>query len=125
MFSTANTIIIPTPLLYVPLAFNASKFKTIKIIRPSTATTVDNPLIINTVASDSAVAFLTSIVQIGNSFRLNGVGTFAGNFIIISRGADNKYMVTRTTKANVSTSSIASNGEIIAFAGMTAMIGYN
>jgi len=57
MFSTANTIIIPTPLLYVPLAFNASKFKTIKIIRPSTATTVDNPLIINTVASDSAVAF--------------------------------------------------------------------
>jgi len=123
MFPSASSISIPTTLLYVPLAFNKSKLKTIRLVRP-TGTTVQSPLVINTVASDSAIAFLTSIVNYGNSVRLNGVGTFAGNFLIISRGDDNKYMVTRTTKANVTTSAIGTNGDIITFAGITAMIGY-
>jgi len=123
MFPLASSISIPTTLLYVPLAFNKSKLKTIRLVRP-TETTVVSPLVINTVASDSAIAFLTSIVNYGNSVRLNGVGTFAGNFLIISRGDDNKYMVTKTTKANVTTSAIGTNGDIITFAGITAMIGY-
>ena len=124
MFPAVFTISVPTPLLYVPLAFNKTKLKTIKLVRPS-GTTVESPLVINTVASDSAVAFLCSIVDIGNSVRLNGVGSFAGNFIVISRGADNKHMVTRTTKANVTTSAISMPGDIINFVGITIMIGYN
>jgi hypothetical protein len=124
MFPAVFTISVPTPLLYVPLAFNKTKLKTIKLVRPS-GTTVESPLVINTVSSDSAVAFLCSFVDIGNSVRLNGVGSFAGNFIVISRGADNKHMVTRTTKANVTTSGISMPGDIINFVGITIMIGYN
>jgi hypothetical protein len=124
MFSIAFSISVPTTLLYVPLAFNKSKLKNIKLIRP-TGTTVESPLVINTVSSDSAVAFLCSIVGYGESVQFNGVGTFAGNFIKIARGANNRYLVTKTTKTNVTTTDIVSNGDIINFVGITTMIGYN
>ena len=124
IFSIAVSIGIPTTLLYVPLAFNKTKLKTIKIVKP-TGTTFQNPLIVNTVASDSAVAFLCSFVGIGECVQLNGVGAFAGNFIKIERGANNTYAVTRTTKANVTSTSTATNGEIISFVGITTLIGYN
>jgi hypothetical protein len=124
MFSTSLTVSVPTPLLYVPLTFNKSKFKTIKLVRP-TGTTVETPLIITTIKTDSAIVFLCSIVEIGNSVQFNGNGSFLGSFIRISRGADNKYMVTRTDKKNISISGISLRGDIITFAGITAMIGYN
>jgi hypothetical protein len=123
MFPAVLTISVPTPLIYVPLAFNKSKLKTMKIIRP-TGSTVENPLVINTVAADSAVGFLCSLDSIANSVRLNGVGSFAGNFIVVSRGNDNRYLVTRTTKANVSTSVISVPGNVINFANITVIIGY-
>jgi hypothetical protein len=124
IFSIASVISVPTTLLYVPPAFNKTKLKTIKIVIP-TGTTVNSPLVINTISTDSAVAFLCSFVGIGQCVRLNGVGSFAGNFMLITRGANNTYMITRTTKANVTATSTATNGEIITFVGMTTMIGYN
>jgi hypothetical protein len=122
MFPFAITINIPSPLFYTPLTFNKTKFKTVKLVRPS-GTTVETPLVINTIATDSALGFLCSFVDHGNSVRINGVGTFATSFIQISRGADNKYMVVRSNKG-IPTSSIATNGDIISFASITAMIGY-
>jgi len=124
MFPMATTISVPTTLLYVPLAFNKSKLKNIKLVRPS-GTTDETPLVINTLATDSAVGFLCSILEVGNSVQLNGVGTFVGNFIKITRGANNTYSVIKTTKANVTTTAVATNGDIITFVGITAMIGYN
>ena len=124
MFPMATTVSVPTTLLYVPLAFNKSKLKNIKLVRPS-GTTDETPLVINTLATDSAVGFLCSILEVGNSVQLNGVGTFVGNFIKITRGANNTYSVIKTTKANVTTNSVATNGDIITFVGITAMIGYN
>jgi hypothetical protein len=123
MFSIATTISIPTPLLYVPKAFNKTKLKTIKIVRP-TGTTSENPLVINTVSSDSSVGFLCSFIDYGTSVRLNGVGSFAGAFMRITKGSDNKYAVVRTTKTNVTTTTIGSVGEVLAFVGMSALIGY-
>jgi hypothetical protein len=119
MFPRATTINIPTTLLYVPLAFNKTKLKNIKLIRPYG---VDATLVINTLASDSAVGYVCSILDVGNSVRLNGVGAMLNNFIVITRGADNKYLATRTTKTNVSTSTISMAGDIISFANMTVMI---
>jgi hypothetical protein len=123
MFSMATTISVPTTLLYVPLAFNKSKLKTIKLVRP-TGTTVETPLVINTLKTDSAVGFLCSIVDYANSVMFNGFGTFAGNFIKISKGANDKYLVTKTTKTNVITTDIVTNGAIITFVGITVMIGF-
>ncbi len=123
MFPIATTISIPTPLLYVPKAFNKTKLKTIKIVRP-TGTTSENPLVINTVSSDSSVGFLCSFIDYGTSVRLNGVGSFAGAFMRITKGSDNKYAVVRTTKTNVTTTTIGSVGEVLAFVGMSALIGY-
>ena len=123
MFLIATTISISTDLLYVPKSFNKTKLKTIKIVRP-TGTTSENPLVINTVASDSAVGFLCSIVDYGTSVRLNGVGSFAGSFMKITKGLDNKYAVIKTTKTNVTTSAIGVGGEVQAFVGITALIGY-
>ena len=124
MFSMAESISVPTTLLYVPLAFNKSKLKSIKLVRP-TGTTVETPLVINTLKTDSAVGFLCSIVDYANSVMFNGFGTFAGNFIKITRGANNTYVVSRITKTNITTTSTATNGEIITFVGITVMIGYN
>jgi len=123
MFPMATTISVPTTLLYVPLAFNKSKLKNIKLVRP-TGTTVETPLVINTIPSDSTLGFLCSILEVGNCVQLNGVGTFAGNFIKIARGDNNTYSVSRTTKTNVTTNSVAVNGEIINFVGITMIIGY-
>jgi len=123
MFPLAITVNVPTPLLDVPGSFNKTKLKTIKLVRPSTGTTNQAPLVINTIASDSAVGFLCSILDVGNSIRLNGLGTFATSFIQITRGANNSYSVIRSTKG-VPVTSIATNGDIIPFVGMTAMIGY-
>jgi hypothetical protein len=64
------------------------------------------------------------MIEHANSIRLNGVGTNLGNFIVISKGADNKYMVTRTTKTNVTTSTIGAIGDMVSFAGITTLIGY-
>ena len=119
MFSKAITINIPTTLLYVPVAFNRTKLKNIKLIRPYG---VDTTLVINTVASDSSVAYVCSILEVGNGVRVNGVGAMAGNFIVIVRAPDNKYMVARTTKANVTTSAMSLSGDIITFGGMSVMI---
>jgi hypothetical protein len=124
MFPIATTISVPSTLLYVPLAFNKSKLKNIKLVRP-TGTTVDSPLVINTLKTDSAVGFLCSIVDYANSVLFNGFGTFADNFIKITRGANNIYAVSRITKTNVTTTSTATNGDIISFVGITVMIGYN
>ena len=120
----ATTISVPTTLLYMPLAFNKSKLKNIKLVRPI-GKTVENPLVINAVPSDSAIGFLSTFVEVGESIRFNGVGSFTGNFIIITRGDDNKYMVTRTAKTNITTNAVATNGDIITFAGLTVIIGYN
>jgi hypothetical protein len=119
MFSKAITVNIPTTLLYVPIAFNKTKLKNIKLVRPYG---VDTTLVINTIASDSAVAYVCSILEIGNGVQFNGVAAMAGNFIRVVRGAYDRYMVTRTTKANVTTSAIALSGEIITFAAMSVMI---
>jgi len=122
IFPTAVSISIPSTLLYMPATISIAKLKTVRIIRPN-GTTVESPLVINTIAADSAVVFLCSMVEYANSIQLNGVGTNLGNFIVISKGADNKYLVTRTTtKTNVSTSDIRTNGDMIAFAGITALI---
>jgi hypothetical protein len=122
MFPLALTISVPTPLLYVPPAFNKAKLKNIKLVRPA-GTTVESPLIINTIAADSAVGFLCSIVEYGAGVQLNGVGSFLGSFIKIARGLNNKYLVVRSLKG-VSTSSVGTNGDVISFAGITAIIGY-
>ena len=119
MFSKAITINIPTTLLYVPIAFNKTKLKNIKLVRPYG---VDTTLVINTVASDSSVAYVCSILEVGNGVRFNGVGAMAGNFIVVVRAANDRYMVARTTKANVSTSGISLSGDIITFGGMSVMI---
>jgi hypothetical protein len=124
IFPTAVSISIVSTLLYMPATINITKLKTVRIVRP-TGTTVESPLVINTIAADSAVVFLCSMVEHANSIQLNGVGTNLGNFIVISKGADNKYLVTRTTtKTNVSLSEIRTNGDMISFAGITALIGY-
>ncbi len=123
IFPTAVSISIVSTLLYMPATINITKLKTVRIVRP-TGTTIESPLVINTIAADSAVVFLCSMVEHANSIRLNGVGTNLGNFIVISKGADNKYMVTRTTKTNVTTSTIGVNGDMVSFAGITALIGY-
>jgi hypothetical protein len=124
VFPTAVSISIPSTLLFMPATISIAKLKTVRIVRPN-GTTVESPLVINTIAADSAVVFLCSIVEFANSVRLNGVGTNLGNFIVISKGLDNKYLVTRTTtKTNVSTSDIRTNGDMISFAGITALIGY-
>jgi uncharacterized protein YjdB len=119
MFPKAITINIPTTLLYVPIAFNKTKLKNIKLVRPYG---VDTTLVINTIASDSSVAFVCSILEVGNSVRLNGVGAMLNNFIVVTRGHDNKYLVTRTTKTNLTTSTINLAGDIISFANMAVMI---
>lgn len=122
IFPTAVSISIVSTLLYMPATINITKLKTVRIVRP-TGTTVENPLVINTIAADSAVVFLCSIVEFANSVRFNGVGTNADNFIVISKGLDNKFLVTRTTtKTNVSLSDIRTNGEMVSFAGITALI---
>jgi hypothetical protein len=124
IFPTAVSISIASNLLYMPATINITKLKTVRIVRP-TGTTVESPLVINTIAADSAVVFLCSMVEFANSVRLNGVGTNLGNFIVISKGLDNKFLVTRTTtKTNVSLSDIRTNGDMISFAGITALIGY-
>jgi hypothetical protein len=123
IFPTSISISIPSTLLFMPATISIAKLKTVRIIRPN-GTTVESPLVINTIAADSAVVFLCSMVEYANSIRLNGVGTNLGNFIVISKGTDNKYLVTRTTKTNVSTSDIRTNGEMVSFAGITALIGY-
>jgi hypothetical protein len=123
MFPSANTISVPTTLLYVPLAFNKTKLKTTKLVRPSVTTTENAPLVINTVAADSSVAFLCSFDAYANGVQINGVGSFATSFVKIVKGSDNKYMVTRSSK-NIATSAIMTNGDIISFVGITAMIGY-
>jgi hypothetical protein len=123
IFPTAVSISIVSTLLYMPATINITKLKTVRIVRP-TGTTVESPLVINTIAADSAVVFLCSMVEYANSVRLNGVGTNLGNFIVISKGLDNKFLVTRTTKTNVSVSDIKTNGDMISFAGITALIGY-
>jgi len=119
MFPKATTVQIPTTLLYVPIAFNKTKLKNIKLVRPYG---VNTQLVINTIASDSAVAYVCSILDVGNGVRLNGVGGMLNNYIVVTRGADNKHLVTRTTKTNVTTSTIAMPGDIISFANMTVMI---
>lgn len=120
----ATTISLPTTLLYVPIAFNKAKLKNIKLVRP-TGTTVNSPLVINTIASDSAVGFLSSINSVGESVQFNGVGTFAGNFIKITKGDNNTYSVIKTTKTNVTTTSVAVSGDIVVFVGINVIIGYN
>ena len=122
MFPSATTITVPTTLIYVPLRFNKSKLKNLKIVRP-TGTTVEAPLVINTIASDSTVGFLCSITDYATSVQLNGIKSFSTGFIKISRGIENRYMVVRSLKG-VSTSSVGTNGDVIIFAGMTAIIGY-
>ena len=122
MFPSAITISVPTPLFYVPLTFNKTKLKTIKILRPN-GTTSETPLIPVTVASDSAVGLLCSFVNSGNSIQLDGTGTFTGSFIKIVKRVDNKYTVTKSLKG-VPTTTIASMGDVISFIGMTAMISY-
>jgi uncharacterized protein YjdB len=123
IFSTSVFVSIPSTLLYMPKTVNPSKYKTVRIVRPD-GTTVENPLIINTVASDSSVVFLCAISESTNSVRINGVGSMAGNFITISRGNNNNYMVSRTTKTNVTTSAILANGESVSFGGIMAVIMY-
>jgi hypothetical protein len=123
IFPTAVSISIPSTLLYMPATISIAKLKTIRIVRPN-GSTVENPLVINTIAADSAVVFLCSMIEHANSIRLNGVGTNLGNFIVISKGVDNKYLVTRTTKTNVSVSAIETNGHMVSFGGITALIGY-
>jgi hypothetical protein len=123
IFPTAVSISIPSTLLYMPATISIAKLKTVRIVRPN-GTTVENPLVINTIAADSAVVFLCSMIEFANSVRLNGVGTNLGNFIVISKGADNKYLVTKTTKTNVSVSAIETNGHMVSFGGITALIGY-
>jgi hypothetical protein len=121
---TSISISIVSTLLFMPATINITKLKTVRIVRP-TGTTVENPHVINTIAADSAVVFLCSMIEHANSVRLNGVGTNLGNFIVISKGIDNKFLVTRTTtKTNVSLSEIRTNGDMISFAGITALIGY-
>jgi hypothetical protein len=122
MFPSATTITVPTTLIYVPLTFNKSKLKNLKIVRP-TGTTVEAPLVINTIASDSTVGFLCSILDYATSVQLNGIGSFSTGFIKISRGIENRYMVVRSLKG-VSTSSLMTSGDVISFAGITAIIGY-
>ena len=122
MFPLALTISVPTPLLYVPPTFNKAKLKNIKLVRPA-GTTVESPLIINTIATDSTLGFLCSIVEYGACVRLNGVGSFSTGFIKIARGLENKYLVVRSLKG-VSASSVGINGDVIFFAGITAIIGY-
>jgi hypothetical protein len=119
MFPKATTINIPTTLLYVPISFNKTKLKNIKLVRPYG---IDTTLVINTVATDSAIAFVCSILEVGNSVRLNGVGAMLNNYIVVTRGADNKHLVARTTKTNVTTSTISMPGDIISFANITLMI---
>jgi len=122
IFPTSISISIVSTLLFMPATINITKLKTVRIVRP-TGTTVENPLVINTIAADSAVVFLCSMIEFANSVRLNGVGTNLGNFIVISKGIDNKFLVTRTTtKTNVSLSDIRTNGDMISFAGITALI---
>jgi hypothetical protein len=122
MFPLALTISVPTPLLYVPPTFNKAKLKNIKLVRPA-GTTVESPLIINTIATDSTLGFLCSIVEYGACVQLNGVGSFSTGFIKIAKGLENKYLVVRSLKG-VSASSVGINGDVIFFAGMTAIIGY-
>jgi hypothetical protein len=124
IFPTSISISIPSTLLFMPATISIAKLKTVRIVRP-TGTTIESPLVINTIAADSAVVFLCSMIEHANSIRLNGVGTNLGNFIVISKGIDNKFLVTRTTtKTNVSVSDIRTNGDMISFAGITALIGY-
>jgi len=122
MFPLALTISVPTPLLYVPLTFNKSKLKTLKLVRPA-GTTVENPLVIDTIASDSTLGFLCSIVEYGASVQINGIGSFLGSFVKVARGADDKYLVVRSSKG-VATSTVGTNGDVISFANITVIIGY-
>ena len=121
MFPSATTITVPTTLIYVPSAFNKAKLKNLKIVRPR-GTTVEDPLVINTIASDSTIGFLCSIPDYATSVQLNGIGSFLNGFIKISRGIENRYMVVRSNKG-VSTSSLMTSGDVISFAGITAIIG--
>ena len=121
MFPSATTITVPTTLIYVPLTFNKAKLKNLKIVRPR-GTTVEAPLIINTIASDSTIGFLCSIPDYATSVQINGIGSFLGGFIKISRGIENRYMVVKSLKG-VSTSSLITSGDMISFAGITAIIG--
>ena len=122
MFPSATTITVPTTLIYVPSTFNKAKLKNLKIVRPR-GTTVEAPLVINTIASDSTIGFLCSIPDYATSVQLNGIGSFLNGFIKISRGIENRYMVVRSNKG-VSTSSLMTSGDVISFAGITAIIGY-
>ena len=121
MFPSALTINVPTTLIYVPSTFNKAKLKNLKIVRPR-GTTVEAPLVINTIASDSTIGFLCSIPDYATSVQINGIGSFLGGFIKISRGIENRYMVVRSLKG-VSTSSLMTTGDLISFAGITAIIG--
>ena len=121
MFPSALTINVPTTLIYVPSTFNKAKLKNLKIVRPR-GTTVEAPLVINTIASDSTIGFLCSIPDYATSVQINGIGSFLGGFIKISRGIENRYMVVRSLKG-VSTSSLMITGDLISFAGITAIIG--
>ena len=123
MFPSAVFIKIPTPLFYVPLSFNKTKLKDIKILRPI-GTTPETPLIPIMVKTDSAIGFLCSFVNGGNSVQLNGIGTFAGSFIkIVKRVEDSKYTVIKSLKG-IPTTTIALMGDVISFIGITAMISY-
>jgi hypothetical protein len=120
MFS-ASTISIPSNLIFMPTTINASKTKIVKLVKP-VGTTLNEPLVLNTVAADSATAFVCLIVDYENSVQINGNGTNAGFFIKITKGLYDKYAVVRTNKLNVSTTSIAVAGDVILFGGITALI---
>jgi hypothetical protein len=124
LFPTAFTVVLPSTAIYLPPAISITKFKTTKVVRP-TGSTVNSPLIINAVASDATVVFLTSIVEVGNGVQINGVGSFAGYFVRVVKGENNRYMVTRTNKTNVSVSNIMVRGDTASFAGITIAIGFN
>jgi hypothetical protein len=120
MFS-ASTISIPSNLIFMPTTINASKMKIVKLVKP-VGTTLNEPLVLNTVAADSATAFVCLIVDYENSVQINGNGKDAGFFIKITKGLYDKYAVVRTNKLNVSTTSIAVAGDVILFGGITALI---
>ncbi len=120
MFS-ASTISIPSNLIFLPASINITKMKTVKLVKP-VGTTMNSPLVLNTVSADSAVAFVCLMVDYENSVQINGNGTNAGYFIKITKGLYEKYAVVRTNKMGVSVTSLAIAGDVISFGGITVVI---
>jgi hypothetical protein len=119
VFSTVNTINIPSSLFYLPPTISATDVKIIK----TAGTTSEAPIFINASELNTTTAFFCSIDEVGNSVVLNGVNYNNGYSMKITKESDNYYIITKTDDNGISTTRSAVQDDIIYYAGFKIVIG--